>query len=495
VQAGDVLVLAATNRDATADPSVTDNDAGGNTWTKIKNQNAATNGAGTLWTKRVTSGTASKTITVSGMTGSMSCVLVYYRGCSAGSVFANPAVGESNASGDESQAAYTTVAGGSWVIHTVHVTSNDTLNPGNRTATSPASIPEVAEHASSGGNDCSTSYAAASKPAAGSTGTISWAMTDGTCASIVVEMYADQGAALTNTLAAATVSSGATAAVQGSLSGTLGAATLAGAGAAEVQGTLSSTLGAATVAGAGVAAVQGALSKTFDAATVSGAGVVETLIFGDLDVALAPATTQAAGAVAVQGAAAVSCAVASVSASGTAPIQGTLTHALDAASGSGAGAVLVQGTGAVSLGPAALAGAASVTVVGALSSTFASASVAGAASSLAQGTLSSTLDAATLDANGGAEVAEAEGDLDTLLDAAALEGVATVPVRGWLYVGQAGGLADATLEGAAVAEVSAELDVALEAAILRTLSVSHRTERPMIVRFPTRIGYAYRKGR
>lgn len=67
VVAGDILVLCATNRDATADPTVTDDDSGGNTWTKLSNQNADTNGAGTVWWKRATSGTASKTITVFGV--------------------------------------------------------------------------------------------------------------------------------------------------------------------------------------------------------------------------------------------------------------------------------------------------------------------------------------------------------------------------------------------------------------------------------------------
>jgi hypothetical protein len=186
---GDILILAATNRGATADPSVTDNDVGGNAWAKIANRNAATNGAGTVWWKRATSGTASKTITVSGMTNSMTCVLAGFRGASKATIPYKAASGEANASGDESHAAYTTDRAGSMVILTVHDTSNDTNNPTSYTATDPTTLAESGEHTSSGGLDCSTSLAYAIKSTAGSTGTINWAQTNGTSASIVFELY------------------------------------------------------------------------------------------------------------------------------------------------------------------------------------------------------------------------------------------------------------------------------------------------------------------
>ena len=196
--AGDLLVLINTNRDATTDPTVTDDDTGGNTWTKIANQNANTNGALTIWAKYATSGTASKTVTSASNTGSCSGVVMGYRGALVASpitgAFGTP-VGESNAGADESQAGITTGAAGSMVIHAIGVTSNDTLAPGNRTATDPATITEDGEGISTGGSDCSASLASTERTAAGATGTISWAMTDGTGASIAVELFV---AAVTN---------------------------------------------------------------------------------------------------------------------------------------------------------------------------------------------------------------------------------------------------------------------------------------------------------
>lgn len=192
VQANDIMVVAVTNRDATTDPTVVDNEGAGS-WQKIANQNAQTNGAGTLWWKRATANSASKTVTCSGATGSISCGLSYFRGASLATATAGvfgTAVGEANASGNEVQAGITTGRDASWVIHAVFVTSNDTLNPGNRTATSPTSIAELWEDVSSGGSDCSCSLAAAEKASAGATGNISWSMTDGTTASIAVELRA-----------------------------------------------------------------------------------------------------------------------------------------------------------------------------------------------------------------------------------------------------------------------------------------------------------------
>ena len=80
---GDLLVLVITNRDATANPTVVDNEGAG-TWTRKTTQNATTNGSVSLWYKRASgtkgeiSNTASKTVTVSGCTGSASGVLVTF---------------------------------------------------------------------------------------------------------------------------------------------------------------------------------------------------------------------------------------------------------------------------------------------------------------------------------------------------------------------------------------------------------------------------------
>jgi len=190
VAAGNLLVLAAVNRDATANPTVTDNDVGGNTWTMLASQNAATNGAISVWWKRATANTASKTITVSGMTGSSCGGVTPFTGASiattptTGPFSGTTPVGESNASGNEGQAEITTARAGSMVFLVVGCTSNDTLNVTTQAATDPSSLTERFEATSSGGSDCSISLASALKTTAGATGAFSWAQTNGTGASL-----------------------------------------------------------------------------------------------------------------------------------------------------------------------------------------------------------------------------------------------------------------------------------------------------------------------
>lgn len=188
VVTNDILVLDAVNRDSTANLTVTDDDSGGNTWTLLTNQAANTNGSGQRWWKRATSGTASKTITVSGATGSVTAVVTPYTGCPTTDTPFGTAVSEANASGNEVQAGITTTRSGSWVLFMVACTSNDTLNPTSYTATDPATLTESGEGTSTGGSDCSVSHASAEKAAIGATGNISWAQTNGTGASIATEL-------------------------------------------------------------------------------------------------------------------------------------------------------------------------------------------------------------------------------------------------------------------------------------------------------------------
>ncbi len=189
VALNDFVICAITNRDATANPTCVDNEGAG-TWARLTTVNATTNGSISLWWKRASANTASKTVTVGGCTGSASGALFYYRGVTLAAVPFGTPVGEGNASGNETQAGITTARDGSLVIHLVGCTSNDTLAPGNRTATSPTTITEDVEGVSSGGSDCSMSIASDVKASAGATGTITWAQTDGTGASLAVELYA-----------------------------------------------------------------------------------------------------------------------------------------------------------------------------------------------------------------------------------------------------------------------------------------------------------------
>lgn len=90
VVAGDILVLAITNRDGTGAPTVTDNDTGGNTWAQITGspQAANTNGSISVWWKRATSGTADVRV----LAGSA----IQGAGVLAAGFFATPSAGISN---------------------------------------------------------------------------------------------------------------------------------------------------------------------------------------------------------------------------------------------------------------------------------------------------------------------------------------------------------------------------------------------------------------
>lgn len=274
VQANDICVIGITNRDGTANPTCVDNEGAG-TWTRITTVNAATNGSLSIWWKRASANTASKTITVGGCTGSASGVVMPFRGASLAASPFGTAVGEPNASGNELQAGIVTARNGSAVIHLIACTSNDTLAPGNRTATAPTTITEDGEGVSSGGSDCSMSFASDVLSTAGATGNISWAQTDGTGASLAIELLpawtpiaADAGSvAITGT--AATLKSGRIVAADGgslAVSGT--AATLrkstpitASSGSVSITGTAAGlraarlvTAGAGSVTNTGTAA-------------------------------------------------------------------------------------------------------------------------------------------------------------------------------------------------------------------------------------------------
>lgn len=187
VQANDILVIGITNRDATANPTCVDNEGAG-TWARITTVNAATNGSLSIWWKRASANTASKTITVGSCTGSASGYVLPFRGASLSTTPFGTPVGEPNASADEAQAGITTARDGSMVIHLIGCTSNDTLAPGNRTATTPSTLTESGEGTSTGGSDCSMSFASDVRSTAGATGNISWAQTDGTGASLAIEL-------------------------------------------------------------------------------------------------------------------------------------------------------------------------------------------------------------------------------------------------------------------------------------------------------------------
>lgn len=172
VATNDILIISITNRDATTDPTVVDNDTGGNAWAKL--------GGGatglSVWWKRATSATASKTVTVGACVGSSSGVLTAWRGVTTAAVPYESVTTESNGSGDVSHAAVTTSRDLAWVFLCIANRTND-IAAATQAATSPAVITELGESLSTGGSDCSNTQCAAEKATAGSSGTISWVQT------------------------------------------------------------------------------------------------------------------------------------------------------------------------------------------------------------------------------------------------------------------------------------------------------------------------------
>jgi hypothetical protein len=181
VLAGDLLFLPLTSRDAVGvAPTVTDNDTGGNTWTKIA---SSSDQKATLWYKRATSGSASKTVTVAAALGSSSGVLKAFSGGDGGATPYTDVVVETNASGDESHVGFTPSNADSMVCCSVHNYANDNAVTSLSFATLGATA--ATEKTSTGGSDCGCIFGHALQTGGPSaTGNLTWAQTNGTTYSI-----------------------------------------------------------------------------------------------------------------------------------------------------------------------------------------------------------------------------------------------------------------------------------------------------------------------
>lgn len=350
VQAGDLLYVSLTSRDhlaATAYPTVTDNDTGGNTWTRFGESLDGSRKL-TVWRKRATSGTAGKTITIAGCVGSCAAVLKCFSGGDTGATPETNIVAETNASANETHAGFTPTNADSMICAVIGNVANDNAITG-LTCTTPGAFTST-EKLSTGGSDCANQFGHALQsggPTA--TGAINWTQaTDGISHSIVWAIAP----------AAATVveSSGASA----------GAAAMTGAGAAIAMGSVNpaglaiasgegavvmgfSSSAAGTAAGAGeAAAVAAAGSSVAGAAAVAGAG----------ENANGPSIVEGEGAAAGSGAAAGAGAVvagasavgtgASVAAGAATAVTGAAGGASGTAAGLGAGAAVAQASGSAS---------------------------------------------------------------------------------------------------------------------------------------------------
>jgi len=190
VVTGDALLVSITSVGHTsADdyPTVTDDDSGGNTWTRITAASSTDRKTNVFW-KRATSATASKTITVAGAITKLACNLVVMKDAATSTdPFINVSI-ETNASADETHGTFTPDVGGCAILLTIfNYTSN--LATASQSTASLGAMTERAEHLSGGaGTDAGNSIATldGTDAAAAATGSITWAQTDAATYSVAL---------------------------------------------------------------------------------------------------------------------------------------------------------------------------------------------------------------------------------------------------------------------------------------------------------------------
>lgn len=432
VNVDDLIVVYGINRDSVTTPTVTDDDTGGNTYTRKTTENNRVN----IWYKRATSGTSAKTITISGTTGSVAGGLSVYRNTpTSGDPFGSY-VRESNSSGDESQAGLTPSEDNCMVIFVVGNRNDDNVVSSVSGASTGAFTQRV-DSRSTGGSDCAIYVADQAQTTATATGTITWSQVDGGTDSLIISLRPNTGAstvtgdglaagtgaatAVGAQIAAATGTSAGTATVTGvsEAAGSVGAAagtgTATGVGASIAAAAGSSAgLGAATATGIQTAAAAGAAAGT-GTATATGAKI-------------AAAAGSSAGVGAATGVSEAGAAIGSAAGTGTATAVGAQ---IAAATGSSTATSTVTATGAATkaaAGASAGIGVASATSTATAASTGTSAGT-GAATAV------------------GAQIAAAVGNAAATGAAAAVSN-ATGTVTG---VGSSAGVATVTATSAVIA--------------------------------------------
>ena len=188
-----VLSLHFTSRDhtsGTGQPTVTDNNSGAS-WTQ---RQYTTDRRAQWWWKRYEAGLSGRTITISGAVGSLSARLVVIENVyETGDPFTDFAE-ETNSSGDETHAAITPTYAKSAVVFAVYNYANDNAVSSVSAATTGAPGQSTG-HLSTGGSDCATHVAVWNDHPASSSGSITWAQTNGTTYSHV---YAVRPRTVTN---------------------------------------------------------------------------------------------------------------------------------------------------------------------------------------------------------------------------------------------------------------------------------------------------------
>jgi hypothetical protein len=183
-QSGDdcyVTVFSNGHLSGTAYPTVTDDDTGGNTWTRVGD--SATNKKGTLWHKKATGSTASKTVTVAGCVTAGAGGIDVYSGGHAVTPTTN-FTGTAQVAGVESVTGITPDAADSMICLAVCGLGDGGApppSPSSQACTNPGALTERWEHSSTAGGDAYASHASALQsggPTA--TGNFTWAQNDST---------------------------------------------------------------------------------------------------------------------------------------------------------------------------------------------------------------------------------------------------------------------------------------------------------------------------
>lgn len=182
VQTNDILFVVTSNGGSTTDPTVTDDDSGGNAWARLGGTNASqaspfVQTSGDVFWKRATAATASKTITVSGCTNTCSAGVSAFSGARTTDPPYENVNAEKNLAGDESNAGFTSSTGGSMVCLAVCNTVDDTA-VGSQSCTDPGALTQRFEHLNTAGHACGTNLSSAVQTAVGATGSLTWAQTD-----------------------------------------------------------------------------------------------------------------------------------------------------------------------------------------------------------------------------------------------------------------------------------------------------------------------------
>lgn len=195
VEAGDDLYAWLADQGTGAEttpPSITDDQSASWTSKGTQNTGGTQEGAGTLYHRKATSGTAGITVTVTGFHGSCSGLLACWEGADTDESVTqegNPSTFPTHAG----LAAVTPSRDDSVILLFIADLQNDILNHAAYAATDPASLTERGEASSTAGADCSVHIASGAQTTAAAVGNITWTQTNAANVTIALVLLPPAG--------------------------------------------------------------------------------------------------------------------------------------------------------------------------------------------------------------------------------------------------------------------------------------------------------------